>query len=122
MIVRSPQNGHRRGRSSSGISITAASVLFSVPGSTIKGTTAGVKVGPEPVHRVLGLHPPGKSMSNEKRILLSACRRTTVKLQPATLAGIFPNIGSYSDALRAEGGGLCGARKRARGCDAEYPQ
>src|SRR3954470_8773164 len=47
MIVRSPQNGHRRGRSSSGISITAASVLFSVSGSTIKRTTAGVKVGPD---------------------------------------------------------------------------
>ncbi|HYW41934.1 MAG TPA: hypothetical protein VE959_03695, partial [Bryobacteraceae bacterium] len=43
--------------------------------------------------RGAGLHPPGKSVSNEKRILLSDCQRTPLP-QTARLAGICTDIGS----------------------------
>jgi hypothetical protein len=72
------------------------SVLFSGSGSAIKRTTAGVKAERGPSYkfdRVASLHPPGKSISNEKRIPLSAQQRT-LRPQIARLAGILADIGS----------------------------
>jgi len=79
-MVRLPQMGHSRGSSRSGIAPVPASVLLSASGSAIKRIKAGVKAclstAPCQVMDSLeGLHPPGKSITNEKRILLSDASR-----------------------------------------------
>jgi hypothetical protein len=56
------------------------SLLSFGSGSAIKRTTAGLQAPPLTVpcqsfDLVAGLHPPAKSVSNEKRILLSGFRR-----------------------------------------------
>jgi hypothetical protein len=54
---------------------------FSVSGSAIKRTMEGVKATadrPAKSNRAAGRHPPGKSESNEKRILLFVRQRGTL--------------------------------------------
>ena len=96
-MVRLPQMGHSRGSSRSGIAPVPASVLLSASGSAIKRIKAGVKAclstAPCQVMDSLeGLHPPGKSITNEKRILLSDASRARLY----GLAGITGLRGSLA--------------------------
>jgi hypothetical protein len=76
MMVRLPQNGHRRGSRRNGIGLGLAFSLRQCDkknhgwreGLPLKRTLPGIDL-------VTGLHPPGKSVPDEKRIPLSDASR-----------------------------------------------
>src|ERR1700674_5133804 len=102
MIVRSPQNGHRRGSISSGILVTPGSVALSVSGSAMKRTTAGVKAPPQTrpakFDQAAGLHPPGKSVSNEKRILSTHQRADVFEMEDWPVYAAISVAGANAEA------------------------
>jgi hypothetical protein len=80
------------------------SVLFSVSGSAMKRSKADMKADRRPSLqssiRAAGLHPPGKSVSNKKRIQ-PLVRERYDSPQTARLAGIVGLAGSYTRSAEA---------------------